>query len=410
MAAPTVILDNGAHHVKIGLASDKEPRHIPNCITKSKSERRKQFIGNQIEECRDLSALYYMLPFQKGYLVNWDVQRQVWDYMFGKELLGLDCPETTAVVTEPYFNFSSIQEAMNEIFFEEYQFKALLRINAGTLSAHKRKSENTEHRCCLIVDMWLYFHLMARKTYTIKFVHHPHALVQLPFRPLSISSNRINVGGKLLTNHLKEIISYRQLHVMDETYVMNQVKEDVCYVSSQFYQDMEVAKLKGAENTVCRDYVLPDFHSVKRGFVKEEAFGKQNPNEQTVRMNNERFAVPEILFHPSDISIQEKGISESIVHSINATPKEMHPHLYRNIVLTGGNCSFPGFKERVEKDVRSLAPVEYGVQVTLPQKPVTYAWEGGKTMTESKEFSKLTVTRKQYDEEGQNICFDKFDV
>ena len=35
---------------------------------------------------------------------------------------------------------------------------------------------------------------------------------------------RIDVGGKLLTNHLKEVISYRQLQVMDETYVMNQVR------------------------------------------------------------------------------------------------------------------------------------------------------------------------------------------
>jgi len=32
-------------------------------------------------------------------------------------------------VTEPYFNFSSVQEAMNEIFFEEYQFKSVLRCN-----------------------------------------------------------------------------------------------------------------------------------------------------------------------------------------------------------------------------------------------------------------------------------------
>jgi hypothetical protein len=27
---------------------------------------------------------------------------------------------------------------------------------------------------------------------------------------------RLNVGGKLLTNYLKEILSYRQLNVMDE--------------------------------------------------------------------------------------------------------------------------------------------------------------------------------------------------
>ena len=37
-------------------------------------------------------------------------------------------------------------------------------------------------------------------------------------------------------------------------------------------------------------------------------------------MNNERFAVPEILFHPSDISIQEQGLSEAIVHVINNCP------------------------------------------------------------------------------------------
>lgn len=33
-----------------------------------------------------------------------------------------------------------------------------------------------------------------------------------------------------------------QLHVMDETHVINQVKEDVCYVSQQFYKDMEIAQ------------------------------------------------------------------------------------------------------------------------------------------------------------------------
>lgn len=35
---------------------------------------------------------------------------------------------------------------------------------------------------------------------------------------------------------------FSQLHVMDETYVINQVKEDVCYVSQQFYKDMEIAQ------------------------------------------------------------------------------------------------------------------------------------------------------------------------
>ena len=45
------------------------------------------FIGDQLEECKDYSGLFYVLPFQKGFLVNWDVEKQVWDYMFGKEVM-----------------------------------------------------------------------------------------------------------------------------------------------------------------------------------------------------------------------------------------------------------------------------------------------------------------------------------
>ena len=69
----------------------------------------------------------------------------------------------------------------------------------------------------------------------------------------------MDVGGKLLTNHLKEVssffmfnlffftqvISYRQLHVLDETYVMNGCKEDCCYVAKDF--DCEVGKLENSK-------------------------------------------------------------------------------------------------------------------------------------------------------------------
>lgn len=115
------------------------------------------------------------------------------------------------------------------------------------------------------------------------------------------------MGGKHLTNHLKEIISYRQLMVMDETYVINQVKEELCYVSSDFYNDMKIAKLvnvkffvvvdyklfqfvfffllsrhRGRENTIVRDYVLPDYANIRKGYAKsqEESGGRAAENEQ----------------------------------------------------------------------------------------------------------------------------------
>lgn len=50
---------------------------------------------------------------------------------------------------------------------------------------------------------------------------------------------RLDVGGKLLTNQLKELVSFRQWNMMDETYIMNNVKESCCYVSTDLKRDIE---------------------------------------------------------------------------------------------------------------------------------------------------------------------------
>ncbi|XP_023208127.1 actin-related protein 6 isoform X1 [Xiphophorus maculatus] len=394
----TLVLDNGAYWAKIGYSQDKVSV-IPNCQFRSKTSRLKTFTANQLDEIKDPSGLFYILPFQKGYLVNWDVQRKVWDHLFGKEMFKVEFPDTSIIITEPYFNFSSIQESMNEILFEEYQFQSALRINAGSLGAHRYFTTKPSELCCLVVDSGFSF---------------THIVPYCRSKKLKEGIRRINVGGKLLTNHLKEIISYRQLHVMDETYVINQVKEDVCYVSQQFYKDMEIAQMKGEENTVMRDYVLPDFSAIKKGFCKpreEMVFsGKYKTGEQTLQLANERFAVPEMLFHPSDIGIQEMGIPETIADAVQSLPEEMHPHFYQNIVLTGGNSLFPGFRERLEAELRSLVPAHLPVNVFLPENPVCYSWEGGKLLAHSPDYDEMVVMREDYEENGHIICEEKFDI
>ncbi|XP_068448781.1 actin-related protein 6-like isoform X1 [Clinocottus analis] len=394
----TLVLDNGAYTAKIGY-SQENVSVIPNCQFRSKTSRLKTFTANQLDEIKDPSGLFYILPFQKGYLVNWDVQRKVWDHLFGKEMFKVDFLDSSIIITEPYFNFSSIQESMNEILFEEYQFQSVLRTNAGSLSAHHFFSSRPSELCCLLVDSGFSF---------------THIAPYCRGKKMKDGIRRVNVGGKLLTNHLKEIISYRQLHVMDETHVINQVKEDVCYVSQQFFRDMEVSQMKGEENTVVRDYVLPDYSSIRKGFCKppdQMLFsGKYKTGEQILRLANERFAVPEMLFHPSDIGLQEMGLPEAIVDSIQALPEEMHAHFYQNVVLVGGNSLFSGFRERLEAELRSLAPAHLPVAVLQPANPICYSWEGGRLLALSPDYDELVVTRDDYEENGHFICEEKFDI
>ena len=100
-----------------------------------------------------------------------------------------------------------------------------------------------------------------------------------------------------------------------------------------------------------REYVLPDFVTRRRGYVRGSPGAPAAGGEEyVVRMNTERFTVPELLFHPSDVGLQEKGISEGISYTIKNLPEEQ-PHLqtdfWDNVVLCGGNAELPGIRERV---------------------------------------------------------------
>lgn len=192
-----------------------------------------------------------------------------------------------------------------------------------------------------------------------------------------------------MTNHLKDIVSYRQIHVLDETHVMNSAKEDACYVSVDFAGDMRAARAEarrrrkdGGAYKIAREYVLPDFTTIRRGYLRDvvavsaeqvgvdrqpdggrAATAADEASEQTILLNNERFSVPELLFNPSDVGILQMGIPEAVAHCISLCDPSAQPWLYRNILLTGGNALFPNFRERVQRDVRQFAPDHFDVSL-----------------------------------------------
>jgi len=388
-----VVLDNGGGSLKYGLAKEDkaECSVMPNCVTKSRSERRRPFIGNQIEDCRDTSGLFYVLPFQKGYLCAPDTQKIVWDYLFGPECLAVNPSDSNILITEPIFNFLSAQEISCELLFEEYEFSGVCRTTAPHLTDYKYSLDSpSEILCTLVVDSGYSF------THIIPFING---------QKVDESVRRIDIGGKVLTNHLKEVLSYRQLHVLDETYLINNVKEELCYITTDLQKDFQTAKCRFPENNIIREYVLPDYSSIRKGFVRplEDTGTKPSNNEQLLRMNSERFTIPELLFHPSDVGILQMGISEAIISVIHSFPETLHAHFYKSIILSGGNAKIPGFADRIKHDVRKEASLYYELSVHCDEDPSTYAWQGGNKFVFDPEFSKFLVTKQQYNEYGLPI-------
>lgn len=67
-----------------------------------------------------------------------------------------------------------------------------------------------------------------------------------------------------------------------------------------------------------------------------------------MKLTFERFSIPEVLFHPSDIGISQAGLPEAIIQTVNKCPELFAEPLLQNIVLSGGSCNLPGFKTRLE--------------------------------------------------------------
>ena len=163
---------------------------------------------------------------------------------------------------------------------------------------------------------------------------------------------RIEVGGKFLTNYFKEIVSIRHYNMMDETHVVNEIKEAVCFVSTDFNSDLEKCKhLKKGNNSIVMDYVLPDYNEGKMGYARPHIprQGKltMGQDEQHMTLGNERFTVPELFFTPSDAGMKQAGVPEVVMQSLEKVPEQFRDLLLSNVVLVGGNINIPGFVDRL---------------------------------------------------------------
>lgn len=127
--------------------------------------------------------------------------------------------------------------------------------------------------------------------------------------------------------------------------------------------------------------------------------------------------VPEVLFSPQDIGLEEGGIGQ-LVHQIahHKVSSSFEPLMYENIVVGGGNALIPGFKERLQNEIqhgglnhsmtRKVRIIEAESYHPRSEEAVPLSvWKGLKRFSslESQNLENYSVTRAQYEEEGNRI-------
>lgn len=328
-------------------------------------------------------------------MTDWDAQKAVWDGLFSFQALDIDTKRTSVLITEPPFNLPNVQDVYDQFVFEEYEFQSYYRCTPASLIPYGglfSKPGLPTPECVVIVDSGFSF------THVI------------PIRGSKVvweAVVRIDVGGKLMTNHLKELVSFRQWNMLDETWVINNIKEQCCFVTTNLHADLEACRTDPKRNRVVKEYVLPNFASRRVGHVRstgEELLA----TDQVLYMGNERFLVPEILFHPDDIGLDQTGLAGAIDCAISRLPEDTRGMYWANIGLIGGNTKLPGFQDRLFTELRKLAPIDYDICIFQATDPITEAYRSAVNFTASPHFSGAVVSREEYMEAGSNVCRRKF--
>jgi len=156
---------------------------------------------------------------------------------------------------------------------------------------------------------------------------------------------------------------------------------------------------------------LPDFIQFYRGYVKDDD-NLPSPNEQILTMETERFEVPEILFNPIDIGLDEAGVVEATCQSLKTLSDEIQiGQALARIQLIGGSTKFYNFKNRFEQDLRPLVPDIFPMKILQDDEPELTVWRSIKQYSldmEQQLWAKEYISKSFYNENGSNECNEIF--
>lgn len=242
-----VVLDNGGGLIKAGLGGERDPSAVvPNCLYRPPASKKWLHLTSGDE---DLTSAAVRRPMDRGYLINPELQREIWSHLFNS-VLRITPSQSSLLLTEPLFTLPSIQRSVDELVFEEFNFRALYVAHPPAL-VHLREATRrpsgllSRAQCSLVVDAGFSF---------------THASPVFHNFPLNYAVRRIDLGGKALTNYLKELVSFRSVNVMEETFIIDDVKEKLCFVSLDVDRDLSIARFSQCSLLTFNNQILTFYH------------------------------------------------------------------------------------------------------------------------------------------------------
>jgi actin len=360
----TLVFDNGSHTIRAGVAGDDAPRTIFQTIvgrlknpgTVDYAMQNRAFVGHDVSANSDMLTL--TRPNHNACVDNWEDMQEIWNHAFCNELR-VRPADHPILLTEKPKSPREQRDRSAQVMFETFNVPAVyFAIDAELVMYASGRGSG------MVLDSG------ECASYVVP-IHQGHVI--------NDACSRLDVAGAVLSASLFELLqsneSQYKLCEYGKGEIIRGIKENVCYVALDHDQELT--------RPVDKTYKLPD--------------GK------CIRIGQEQFKCPELLFQPNLGSDKESvGIHINAYNTIMNCNSDIREYMSTNIVLAGGSTMFPGFSARLNKEIQCLAGPTVKTRIISAPERMLSVWIGGSILASLSTFKTMWTSKENYNEFGSS--------